>query len=248
MGDHIQLQDAAALYFRTVHTWFPIVSEAAYRTRLSSLRVKIATAPSEFSLLVLCVALSCKGPINGELPPSSLSLYTSLKSIVALLEAMGVNTLETVQSRALLTIFEIGHAIHPAACISAAANACAAAALGIDTTNEKLHELLQDPQRAEEARQTWRGVMIIKRLEVTSTNIHRIPYTDSYGDRYSLLESNQAPSIPRGQCIDMAGFKEVSNYPATLVDFQYRKLRLEYRRRRIHSLNWPMPHYFWSRL
>lgn len=226
----MQLQNAAALYFRTVHTWFPIVSEASYRARLSSLRVQIATAPSEFSLLILCVALLCREPIDGELPPSTLSLYASLKSFVALLEAMGVNTFEIVQSRALLTIFEIGHALFPAACISAAANTCAAAMLGITATDEKLYRLFQDPQRVEEARQTWRGVVITERLETTSTHKHRILYTNSYYDRWVSLESGQAPSASRGQCINLVDFNEVS-IRRLAVDNEQIKLRLECRGR-----------------
>lgn len=211
VGDHIQLEDATALYFRTIHTWFPIVSEAAYRTKLSRLRVQTAAAPSDLSLLILCVALVCKEPVDGELPPLARSQYASLKSFVALLEAMGLNTLQMLQSRALLTIFEVGHAMYPAACISATANTCAATALGINATDEKLHTLYQNSKTAEEARQTWRGIVITERLEMFSANENLISYNNSSDDRYTSLESAQPPRIPQGQSTVAVSSNEVSN-------------------------------------
>lgn len=168
VGDGLQLQSAAALYFRTVHTWFPIVSETAYHVQLSNVRVQIDAAPSEFSLLTLCMALVCKGPVEGEILLSTRSLYASLKSFVALLEAMGMNSLQMLQGRLLLTIFEIGHAMRPSAYISAAANIRAAVVLGISAAYEDLLKVFQDPHKAEEVRQTWRGTVIADRLDLIS--------------------------------------------------------------------------------
>lgn len=54
--------------------------------------MQMATASSDFSLLILCIALLCKEPVDGQLLPLTFSLYASLKSFVALLEAMGINT------------------------------------------------------------------------------------------------------------------------------------------------------------
>lgn len=170
VGDGPQLQAAAAAYFRTVHTWFPVVSETAYHIRLSELRVQ--TAPSDFSLLTLCMALVCKEPVGGEIPLPMRSLYTQLKSFVAILEAMGPNSLEMLQCRLLLTIFEIGHAMYPSAYISAGANVRAAVALGASAAStEDLCKVFRDPQKAEEARQIWRGIVITDRLEPLVTYI-----------------------------------------------------------------------------
>lgn len=166
VGDGLQLQAAVALYFRTVHTWFPIVSETCYNIRLSSVRVQTATSPSDLSLLTLCMALVCKEPVEGELPLSTRSLYASLKSFVALLGAMGTNSLEMLQGRLLLTIFEIGHAMYPAAYISTAANVRAAISLGINAPCEDLRKVFRDRQKAEEAQQTWRGITITDRSDL----------------------------------------------------------------------------------
>ncbi|KAJ5923073.1 hypothetical protein N7516_010776 [Penicillium verrucosum] len=85
---------------------------------------------------------------------------------------MGTNSLEMLQSRLLLTVFEIGHAIYPSAYISTAANMRAAASLGINATCKNLR--FRDPWKVEEARQTWRGIVIT--------------------DRYVSLENSQAPN------------------------------------------------------
>ncbi|KAJ5755167.1 hypothetical protein N7533_004710 [Penicillium manginii] len=158
VGDGLQLREAASLYFRTVHTWFPVVSEERYYAQLASVRVKTDPTPSDFSLLTLCMALVCKEPIAGDVPGSARSLYVSIKSFVSILEAMGTNSLKIVQSRILLTIFEIGHAINPSAYISAAANVRAAMSLGLDSFTKDVGS-----QKYEEAQNVWRAVMIVDR-------------------------------------------------------------------------------------
>lgn len=92
------------------------------------------------------------------------SLYTQVKSIVAMLEAMGTNSLEMLQCRLLLTVFEVGHAMYPAAYISAGANIRAAVALGANaSSSEQLLKVFGDQGQAEEARRTWRGIVITDR-------------------------------------------------------------------------------------
>lgn len=108
--------------------------------------------------------------MNRELPFLTRSLYASIKSFVALLEAMGTNSLQMLQSRTLLTVFEIGHDLYPAAYVSATGNVCAAIDLGINTTDKELHELFPHSQKAEEARQTWRGIVIAERSDTTLYN------------------------------------------------------------------------------
>ncbi|CAG8008683.1 unnamed protein product [Penicillium nalgiovense] len=174
VGDRLQVQALAAFYFRTIHTWFPIISETCYNIRLSNIRVQTASAPSDLSLLTLCMALVCKGPVGVELPLSTRSMYASLKSFVALLEAMGTNSLEMLQSRLLLTAFEIGHAMYPSAYISASANIRAAVSLGINSTCEDLRKAFRDPQKVEEARQTWRGIVITDRSDLTPKDAHQM--------------------------------------------------------------------------
>lgn len=164
VGDGLQLREAAATYFRTVHTWLPVVSEKAYYAQLSRFRVE--AAPSDFSILTLCIFLVCAMPVDGEMSLQTQRLYILIKGLVAMLEAMGINSLAMIQGRLLLTTFEIGHAIYPSAYISAGANIQAAVALGASTASSaNLSKAFPDPQIADEARQTWHGIVITNRSE-----------------------------------------------------------------------------------
>ncbi|OBT68519.1 hypothetical protein VE03_01819 [Pseudogymnoascus sp. 23342-1-I1] len=181
IGDGFQLREAAATYFRTVHTWLPVVSETAYNAKLSRFRVE--AAPSDFSILTLCIFLVCAMPVDGKLSSETRRLYILIKSLVAMLEAMGTNSLSMLQGRLLLTTFEIGHAMYPSAYISAGANIQAAVALGASAvTSRDLFNAFPDPRLAEEARQTWRGIVI--------TN------------RYTSLESSAENSVSLGRSME----------------------------------------------
>ncbi|KAJ6160514.1 hypothetical protein N7470_003910 [Penicillium chermesinum] len=121
------------------------------------------------------MALVTSEPMNGSIISSANSLYFSLKAFIGLLEGLGENSLHLIQARLLLTIFEIGHGIYPAAYISSAATVHAAAALGISEVKDGHPKRFGGPQSAEEAWSTWRGVII--------------------ANRYATLESEQAPNV-----------------------------------------------------
>lgn len=158
------LTSCCRLIFQTVHTWLPIVSKTRYDIQLSYAPVQ--DTPSGFSLLTLCMALVCKEPVGGDISPSTRSLYALLKSFVALLEVTGTNSLEILQGRLLLTIFEIGHTtMYPSAYTSSAANVRAAVSLGIGASYEDLCMVFPEPQEAE-ARRTWCAIVITDRLDM----------------------------------------------------------------------------------
>lgn len=164
VGDGLRVREAAAVFFGTVGSWLPVVEERGYYARLSRFRVE--PAPADFSLLTLCIFLVCAMPVDGEMSVETRGLYILIKGLVGMLEAMGMNTLSMLQSRLLLTTFEIGHAMHPSAYISVGANVQAAVALGASAASSAdLSRAFPDPQVAEEARQTWRGIVITNRLE-----------------------------------------------------------------------------------
>ncbi|KFY98270.1 hypothetical protein V498_01535 [Pseudogymnoascus sp. VKM F-4517 (FW-2822)] len=182
IGDGLQLREAAATYFRTVHTWLPAISETAYYAKLSRFRVE--AAPSDFSVLTLCIFLVCAMPVNSDISLETRRLYILIKSFIAMLEAVGMNSLAMLQGRLLLTTFEIGHAMYPSAYISAGANIQAAVRLGASAvTSRDLFKAFPDARLAAEARQTWHGIVI--------TN------------RYASLESNSGNSASLGRTTEM---------------------------------------------
>ncbi|RAQ73363.1 hypothetical protein COH20_004837 [Aspergillus flavus] len=175
IGDESRIRAVAAVYFRTIHPWFPILAEGPFYERLTY--ILTYTSP-DLSLLTLCMVLLGAKPVNDEIPPRMRSLYILLKGFIATLEAIEINSVELLQCRLLLTIFEVGHGMYPAAYISMGANVRAAVALGANEVSKaQLEETFKSPGRAGEARRIWRGIVI--------------------ADRYVSLESNKGPIIPK---------------------------------------------------
>lgn len=161
IGDGLQLRSAAIAYFQTIHTWLPIISEYVYFNRLSQARV--GSAPADFSLLTLSMFLACQVPVDGEISPKTRSVYVQIKSLYSMVEAIGTSSLDMLQCRLLLTTFEVGHAMYPAAYVSAGANVRAAVALGANTELSKHTGPISFPDRAEETRKTWQGIVMVDR-------------------------------------------------------------------------------------
>ncbi|KAE8361442.1 hypothetical protein BDV27DRAFT_28272 [Aspergillus caelatus] len=183
IGDESRIRAVAAVYFRTIHPWFPILAEAPFHKRLSH----ILTHPSpELGLLTLCMVLLGVKPVDDEIPPRMRSLYILVKGFIASLEAAEINSLELLQCRLLLTIYEVGHGMYPAAYISMGANVRAAVALGANGLSKaQLEETFKFSEGADEARRTWRGIIIT--------------------DRYVSLESNKGPSISKALLSGVVG-------------------------------------------
>jgi len=80
--------------------------------------------------------------------------YLSSKSFLALVEGSGINSLEIIQARLLINLFEVGHGFHPAAAISMAATIRAA---------DSRQPQFQNVPNAEEEAMTWHGIIILDR-------------------------------------------------------------------------------------
>lgn len=86
------------------------------------------------------------------LPQEIESSYLSLKSWIAVLEGRGMNSLDFVNSRTLLVLFEVVHGNFPAAYISIGSLFRAADALHIYCKDQKNN-----------CSETWRGILILDR-------------------------------------------------------------------------------------
>ncbi|KAB8270426.1 hypothetical protein BDV30DRAFT_228937 [Aspergillus minisclerotigenes] len=165
IGDESRIRAVAAVYFRTIHPGFPILAEGPFYERLTY--ILTYTSP-DLSLLTLCMVLLGAKPVDDEIPPRMRSLYILLKGFIATLEAIEISSLELLQCRLLLTIFEVGHGMYPAAYISMGANVRAAVALGANEVSKaQLEETFKSPGRADEARRIWRGIVITDRALMT---------------------------------------------------------------------------------
>jgi hypothetical protein len=124
----------------------------------------IAAERADFCLLNLTMHLVCSKPVNGEFTSETRSLYLLLKSIISTLEAVGINSIEMLQGRLLMTVFEVGHGLYPGAYISSGANVRAAVDLGVNATSfARLLNLHGSRERAEEAQRLWVGIIAVDR-------------------------------------------------------------------------------------
>ncbi|CRG88788.1 Cutinase transcription factor 1 alpha [Talaromyces islandicus] len=170
IGDEGEVLKMASEYFETLHTWFPIIPPARYYQQMA---VVWSQPNPDVALLALATFLLTCTPEHEKLTSQTLSLYTFVKSIIGTLESTGVNTLELIHARLLLTIFEAGHGISHAAYISIGATIRAAAALGFDNihTNSAMLQCLDPPITVGDAKQTWRGIMCLDKY--LSLELHK---------------------------------------------------------------------------
>jgi hypothetical protein len=150
----------ATAYFTTIHLRIPIVSRLRFFERLPSL---FTGSRADFTALCLCVFLVQQSPSQKELSMHS-SLYVTSKGIISLLESTGYQSLEVIQCRILLSFYEMGHGIYPAALISIGACAKAARALGLNRKTFQ-PEGSEEPARIEleEQKRAWWGVVVLDR-------------------------------------------------------------------------------------
>jgi hypothetical protein len=162
VGDILGVRNAATKYFSSIHVWFPILSELSYYERLTSVFEKPC---AEYGLLSLSLMLITATPPVKETLDSFTSLYILVKSSIAIVEAANINSLEIVQSRLLVSLFEFGHGM-PAAFISIAATVRAAVAIGLnETIKDPCKDVSADCSKLEEGLRVWWGIVMLDRFE-----------------------------------------------------------------------------------
>lgn len=129
-------------YFATIHVWMPIVSQKRLRVDMNNPHWE---AGSDFALLFLCMKLIISRPPEN-LESYHTSLYTSAKRFLSLMEVSGQVSIFILQAAILITWYEYGHAIYPAAWMSAGWCVRYGNLLGINGHSETL-ELLGRPVR-----------------------------------------------------------------------------------------------------
>ena len=152
-------------YHKGLEAWFPIISGPDLQRRLSS---RWDSAPLDAALLSLSILLVTTAPPASEEVEKSTSnfklLYLEIKSFISMAEGLGVNSFPLVQTRTLVTLFEVTHGFYPAAYISIGATLRAAEASESQIGGQKspFQPLKDNPQRAEQTL-TWYGITILDR-------------------------------------------------------------------------------------
>ncbi|KAH6669808.1 hypothetical protein B0J14DRAFT_671429, partial [Halenospora varia] len=174
-------EDTLSAYCRAIEPWFPVVSIPRLRSRLP---LTWDEAPLDVVLLCLSIMLLTTTPpssLEDDNDPSEFkSLYLYTKSSIASTEGLGINSFLIVQSRILVTLFEVAHGFYPAAYISIGATVRAADALEIHPgADASPSHSLDDGAKREETVLTWCRILIL--------------------DRYIAIESGPHPSLTRSR-------------------------------------------------
>jgi len=161
VGPHLEtIQTAVTTFFNTLYVKFPIISRKRVLERLSG---GIDKAPADFTALCLCINLLLQPP-SQETQSMQTPLYVTVKNTISLLESTGhYLSLEQIQCRLVVTFYEIGHGISPAASVSIAACARMARALGL---HESWHQPIRNTHgsvQLEEERRVWWAVFNLDR-------------------------------------------------------------------------------------
>ncbi|KAJ9614600.1 hypothetical protein H2200_002737 [Cladophialophora chaetospira] len=189
--EHHTPESVISAYHQAVEPWFPIVPRLQSR-----LRSTWDETPLDVALLCLAISLLTTSPSsttkdNGDVSELETS-YLQTKSSLALAEGLGVNSFPLVQSRILITLFEVSHGFYPAAYISLGSTLRALDALevlaGLDTSRSHYSD---GAPNHEETVLTWCGILVLDRY-IAAESGPRPPLTRS---RTEWLQDLLKPSL-----------------------------------------------------
>ncbi|KAE8154454.1 hypothetical protein BDV25DRAFT_147711 [Aspergillus avenaceus] len=147
-----QVRHEVDVYFNSVHVYLPIVSKLRLYRQLSDLQ------EPDLGLLLLAMQLHVR-PCN-----EVDALYRAVKACHAYVESRNVFTIKLVQAGLLIALYEIAHAIYPAAYLTVGHCARLGHALGIHRSEApQLIGRLGTWVELEERRRTWWAVIILDR-------------------------------------------------------------------------------------
>ncbi|KAL3434347.1 hypothetical protein BDV09DRAFT_169980 [Aspergillus tetrazonus] len=153
-------------YFNSVHTWMPIIS----KMRLNRLtHSDMGRTRPDVALLLLCMKLVSEGVAEDENKPSDR--YMAAKRFCAVLECGGLLTLRSLQASLLLAVYEVGHAIYPAAALTLGRCVRHASALGLHNQDApQLAGKIRSWVDWEERQRGWWMIVILDRFVVVGTS------------------------------------------------------------------------------
>lgn len=158
IGSPAATREIADSYFDSIHSWLPFVWER----KISQLTTSVEMHPDP-GMATLLVAMKMITTAAGS--PFRNRLYRIVKGYLTVLEDSGFLTLGVLQAAILITLYEIGHGIYPAAYMSIGRCARLGQMMGLHG-NSSISKSYRKPTswgEAEEIRRTWFAVLILDR-------------------------------------------------------------------------------------
>ncbi|UKZ66223.1 uncharacterized protein TrAtP1_007397 [Trichoderma atroviride] len=157
IGDFTSDRDFVHLYFSTIHPSMPFLSKKKFTERI--LNPLSPPRPASILLIATMKLLADQRPEQGP----RCRAYYSIKS--SLLEAESSCSLElrVLQAIILMAVFEVGHAIYPAAYLTVGYCVRYGNALGLHKAVEHYSEEGFSVTESEERRRSWWAILVLDR-------------------------------------------------------------------------------------
>lgn len=168
-GDHRAI---SAKFFESVHVWMPLISKKRFYDHLMNPLSQLPQPRADLTILLFCMKLINWSPIKQTQDKAKTPAYLAAKRILLAAELEGMLTLQVLQAMVIVLIYEVGHAIYPAAYMSVGSCAKYGLALGIDKQKEisSLTSVL-DILEEEERRRAWWAIVVFDRYAFPSSFI-----------------------------------------------------------------------------
>jgi hypothetical protein len=158
LGGDDKLRKTVTIFFSNVHPWMPFISKTwAYKHLFSP----SSPVQADSMLLLLSIQLINWIPIASENPRTPM--YTAAKQFFVELETAGSLSIRIIQAGLLISLYELGHCIYPAAYMSVGVCARHAVALGVDKDIRQSNITEFSWDKVEERRRVWWAVLILDR-------------------------------------------------------------------------------------
>jgi Fungal specific transcription factor domain len=187
VGDLDSIRNAAAKYFDEIHSWMPIVAKKRLFRHLLS---PLSRLRADIALLIVAMRIITLFPMDSATDPKS-PMYVAAKRYFAEAEMAGFLTLPCLQAAVLMSIYEYGHAVYPAAFFTVASCARYAAILGVDKEDSVCKDSSLSWVEVEERRRVWWAILIMDRYVLCNMLRHfqhqqiiRSPF------RLSIIDTN----------------------------------------------------------
>lgn len=164
VGSISDIQAVANIHFDGVHTWMPIISKKQFYDNLLH---RLSYRRSELFLLTLSMKLCSATHI---VTPKTI-LYRMVKQLHFDIESSGTLSIQVLQAAVLIALYELGHAIYPAALLSVGCCARYATALDINKPTASLGSIKLPWIEEEETRRVWWAIAILDRCVLCSPSI-----------------------------------------------------------------------------
>ncbi|MCJ1312282.1 hypothetical protein MMC25_005956 [Agyrium rufum] len=160
LGDEVDVRAMASKYFHQMNSWMPFISERRFYA--FCLGQSCQSRP-EVVLLLLCLKLITTLPPTSPRNPRT-PLYKAVTHYFHELQGSGTLSMIVLQAGVLIALYEVGHAIYPAAYLSIGTCARYGQALDIGDSKTIRARKVTTLVDLEERRRVWWAVIILDRF------------------------------------------------------------------------------------